>query len=374
MVQHEGSPDSQQQFDPEFLTAIAERVDREVALLDATAEAIGGEGARVEDVFPMPTKVRKDAPMPEWAEDETKVAKARETAHEFGYGAEQDTPSGLQGGRRVLRGGLYWKVAAEVAALDVESGVTDVTYSGSPNRKLNDAEQDAVYADIIAISESLRTMPDTVDDVERSRVEAQRDRLEQLLYPDVTEYDMVFTLALNSTESRADDVRELPFGYEVLPGNKISIVERQTMQFLQIGTTRGGQNVRVLRVDQQLHPGDKPGEEVRSQPDSASLMEFTSYVADSENAPTDAIVIVDSNTYAASVIEAVRASLRDGQHQYGVVMYGRSTLARVKHADMQPDMPLNQVPGEFRARYVSLQSLRAELQQLSAGHETGTGQ
>ena len=368
MTLREGFPDDRN-IDPALLASIGERVGAEVALLEQTAEFVGGEGATVEDVFPLPTKERRDAPMPEWADDEEKVAKVREVAHSFGYGAEEDTPSGLQGGRRVLRGGLYWKIVAEEAALGGESEVADVTFSGSPNRKLNDAEREAIQADIDSedLFVTASEVADEPDEIELTRSRIRRTRLAQLLRPDTTEYDMVFALALNRAGSSLSGVAELPYGYEIEPGNKISITDQPTGQYLHMGTTPDGQSVRVLRVDQQMYPGDEPGKEVRSQPDSASLLEFTSHVADGEGAPIDAIAIVDSNTYAASVIEAVRASLRDGQHQFGVVMYGRQTLASAKRANMQPDMPLNQIPGEFRARYISLVSLREELQQLSAG-------
>jgi hypothetical protein len=191
--------------------------------------------------------------------------------------------------------------------------------------------------------------------------------LEQLLHPDVTEYDMVMAFALRRADAAVDDVVVLPFGYEIEAGNKISITDEPTGQYAHVGDTAEGQSVRVLRVDQKMYPGAESEKPVRSQPDTASLLEFASHVADEEFAPMDAIAVVDSNTYAASVIEAVRASLRDGQHQFGVVMYGRETLARVKRTDVQPDTPLNQIPGEFRARYISLASLKTELEQLSAG-------
>jgi len=371
MTSREEFPDSQHNIDPALLASIGERVSAEVALLEQAAEVVGGEGATVEDAFPLPTKERRDAPMPEWADDEDKVAKVREVAHSFGYGAEEDTPSGLQGGRRVLRGGLYWKIIAEEAALTSESGVADITFSGSPNRKLNDAEREAIRADVEAEDLHLTTleMADVLDEDELVRARVRHDRLGHLLDPDTTEYDMVFTLALNIAEATVADVAVLPYGYEVVPGNKISITDQPTGQYLHMGLTSDGQGVRVLRVDQQMYPGDEPDKQVRSQPDTASLLEFTSHVADGESAPTDAIAVVDSNTYAASVIEAVRASLRDGQHQFGVVMYGRQTLASAKRTNMQPDMPLNQVPGEFRARYISLVSLRDELRQLSADPE-----
>lgn len=370
MSLREGFPDDQRNIDPALLASIGERVNAELALLEETAEVVGGEGATVEDVFPLPPKERRDAPTPDWADDEEKVAKVREAGHSFGYGAEQDTPSGLQGGRRVLRGGLYWKIAAEEAALAGEPDVADVTFSGSPNRKLNDAERDAIRADISELSASLDAMGSTADPIERSRKSIHRDRLEQLLSPDVTEYDMVTVFALRRANADVNDAVVLPFGYEIESGNKILITDEPTGQYVHIGDTEEGQSVRVFRVDQKMYPGTEPDKQVRSQPDTASLLEFASHVADDEFAPTDAIAVVDSNTYAASVIEAVRASLRDGQHQFGVVMYGRDTLARVKRADLQPDMPLNQIPGEFRARYISLASLKAELEQLPAGPDT----
>jgi hypothetical protein len=305
--------------------AIAERVAEQLGWLNDAAEIIGGQGAEVTGVFTQAPEVRKDAPEPNWTEDQT--AQVREIAHRFGYGAEQNVLSGVRGGIRVAEGGLAWKIAAELAVIDQEEGLESIVFAGSPYRKAKPEELAFI-----------------------------KDKYEVELQDGTTEYDIAHFFAQTKSSRLADKPVVMPFGYEVSEGNPT--LAMGTGQLVHVGETDSGQAIQLLRVDREIYQEDD-NQKYRYQPDSAALMGFVADVMEATG-QEGGVALVTSNTYASRQHDAVRAGLKRGR-EFGVAMYGRKTLAEVKGVEMQPDSPLNQLPGDLRSTYEKLQLLQAEL-------------
>jgi hypothetical protein len=388
---------------PELRHEVAGQVAERMGWIEDAARAIGGEAARVEGVFALPPEVRKNAPEPAW--DAQQVAAGRELGHRLGYGAEQNVPTGLRGGRRISEGGLYWKIGAQddlideeiraaqraladyqaaengddAAAAEPPAQVTEVVYAGTPNRPIGDNERSAMMFDIEWLTGDIARIPPNSPEnrADRQLLELHRSRLQRLLRRGTTEYDMaqVFaqrraTYALRdrlvaaykdndlggaATEAELSET-VLPFGYRVLSESRLEPRDEATGQLMQIGAEGG---VRLLRVDRDSTLISMPGSNY-SQPDAAAFMGFVAHVADVEGAHQDPVGFMTSNTYASRVADAIRAGLVTG-HPHGVGMYGRMTLAETKHTEVQPDTPLNQLPGDIRSTYDKLRLLDIEL-------------
>jgi hypothetical protein len=71
--------------------------------------------------------------------------------------------------------------------------------------------------------------------------EALRLDLESLLRPDATEYDQACVMAIHKAapETLAAGTA-LPFGYEILEGNRVAMTHETTGQLVQIGLTANG--------------------------------------------------------------------------------------------------------------------------------------
>lgn len=320
MVEAEGqhSPDN-----PELKHSIEARVHEQIGQIENLAVAIGGEGSSVEDVFPEPPEVRQDAPRPEWTEEQ--IAAAREVAHGFGFGAEQDVSTDTHAAAVILEGGLAWKLAAEAAALNNEDPGT-VIFAGSPHRVLREDEHEFV-----------------------------RDRLGGTLKDGATEYDLAKFFANSFVGGREE--RDLGFGYQVAKDN--NTVEGDTGQLLQVGELEG-QDVLLLRVDRENYT-DEEGNMKYNQPDSAALMRFVGDVMTRCGDEETPVGLITSNTYASRTPDATRAGLKNGR-LFAVGMYGRRTLAGVKGTEMTNDSPLEQLPGDLWMLHYKLQALKSELQ------------
>ena len=298
--------------------AIAERVTEQLDWLNKAAEIAGGP---VGEVFPYATEPRRDAPEPDW--DNEQISGIREIAHRFGYGAEQDTPSGLQGGVRLLEGGLAWKIAAEDSALEQEPEVSTVVFSGLQERVVNDDERKFIESNFEV------TLPEGA-----------------------TEYDLAHFFAQQKASRLADKPVVLPFGYAVQKGNPT--LQEATGQLAHIGETDLGQDIYLVKVEQ--------GSDRENRPDTTALMGFLSDVLDGQGRQDEPVAVITSNAYASRQPDAIRAGLGRGR-QFGMAMYGRATLAAVKGkgTEMQADTPLNQLPGELRVMHEKLQLLAKEV-------------
>jgi hypothetical protein len=302
--------------------AIAERVGEQLGWLNQAAEIIGGPDARVEDVFDRPPEERRTAPTPDWTPEQ--AANVREIAHRLGYGAEHNVSSGLPGGILIAEGGLAWKIAAEAAAFEDETGPRTLLFAGSPHRVLREDEHEFLS-----------------------------QRLGVTLSGDATEYDLAGLFAERQADKTSGQREILHFGYETTEGNPT--VHRSTGQLVYVGETSKSQSVQLLKVEGRVDPED--GSKIIHKPKPVGLMRFMADVSALQGNKQESIGLVTSSTYASRVVDAVRAGISHGGRQFGVAMYGRQTLADIKGVPLQPDSPLNQLPGDLRETYDKLQAL-----------------
>lgn len=318
--------DFENQYNPELRDSIEAKVGQQVARIEALAVEIGGEGATVESVFPEPPEVRDDAPEPDWGDEQ--IAVAREMAHEFGFGTEQNVPTGLKGGALILEGGLAWKIAAELAAVADEDDPAAVIFAGSPNRKLNDAEKAFL-----------------------------REKYDTDLGEGATEYGLASFMA--DMYATAREERDLGVGYEVAEGNET--IQGETGQLLRVGRRGSRTDIVLVRVDRENFTNDDCQARYRFQPDSAMLMKLTADALAAHGDTDTPVGLISSNAYASRKVDALRAGLRNGR-EFAVGMYGRQTMADIKGEDIKPDTPLNQLPGDLFMMHFKLQALKADLQ------------
>ncbi|HVO86448.1 MAG TPA: hypothetical protein VMT23_01805 [Candidatus Binatia bacterium] len=289
---------------------------------------LGGEGAKVEDILPEPTAVRDEAPMPNWTPEQT--VRAREIGQRFGYGAEQDVPSGLTGAVVIAEGGKVWKIMAEAEALKAESAPARIIFSGSANRALGDDELTFL-----------------------------RDKKGVTLPAGTTEYEAARWVARAQVTNPAEQPEVLSFGYAVAEGNPLT--DEATGQLVKIGETDSGQSVELLRIDREDYTNEANEAKFRNQPISGRVMELISESLSKAGDETTPIVFVTSNTYASKQVNEVRAGIANGR-QFGVALYGRQTIVGLG-APVPAEMPLNHLPGDLRAMHDKLQQLHAELSQ-----------
>lgn len=314
----------------ELSQSIREKTQAQLTAILDVVEIVGGQGAHIDTVLPQPMKgpgeARQDAKDPDW--DESQVVKAREVAHMFGYGSERNVNSGLSGGVRILEGGLAWKITAEHSALADENSPASIVFAGSAYRPLKDEERGFI-----------------------------KDHLEMSTDNMVTEYDFAEALARRQLEDTVQEEFDLPFGYQISEGNPT--VEQETGQLKRLGYTESGVNVLLLRIDREEYEEDGQ-QKYRFQPPTETLMRFMSDVLGAYSDHDSPIGLITSNAYASRVPDALRSGLRHGR-EFGVAMYGRSTLAKIQGVEMKPDTPLNQLPGELRVMHDNLHKLLAEV-------------
>jgi len=232
---------------------------------------------------------------------------------------------------RKKEGGKVWKVLAEDVAAEAEVADT-LVYSGSPDRLLGEDEHEYLREHEAELGASFG--------------------------PETTEYDFQAFLARRRADGKLfDEPLVLPFGYAVSEGNPT--IQEPTGQLVQIGETSTGQSVQLLRVDREDYEDEGGKPKFRHRPDTSKLMGFLADVLDAQGKPDDPVAVVTSGTYASRQVDAMRAGV-DHHRQFGVVMYGRSVLAALG-APVPAELPLNQLPGEFRVRHDKLLQLRADL-------------
>ncbi|MGC1176842.1 MAG: hypothetical protein WA843_02130 [Candidatus Saccharimonadales bacterium] len=322
----EGTP--KQDLQIEVHAQYRKRINEQIGWLQEAAEAVAGTGAVITEVFDQPPEARDDAPMPDWTPEQEE--KNREIGKRFGYGAEQNVPSGLSGGVRIMEGGMVWKMMAEAEALKDEDRPKTLVFAGSPFLKLNEKE-------LTFLREKHNvSMPD-----------------------DATQYDAARWLA----ERQADKAVSkkpivLHFGYGVSEGNPIAF--EATGQLVYIGETLEGQSVQLLRVDREIYQDADGNDKYRYQPDTARVMGILAEVLKAQGNDHDSVGLVTSNTYASRQVDAIRAGL-DHSRRFGVAMYGRETL-RGLGAPVPQEMALNHLPGDLRVTYDKLLQLKTEIE------------
>jgi hypothetical protein len=310
-------------------TALGERITEQLVWLNEAAEVAGGKGAQVVEVFDIPPPVRDDAPMPDWTQKQ--IDEERAIGRRFGYGAVETVQSGVKGGTRKNEGGKVWKLLAEDAAVEAEAADT-LVYSGSPDRLLGDDEH-----------EYLRE---------------HEDELGASFGAGTTEYDFQAFLARRRADGKLfDEPMVLPFGYAVSDGNPT--VFEPTGQLVQAGKTSKGQSVQLLRVDREDYEDEGGKTKFRYRPDTSRLMVILADVLEAQGKPDDPVAVVTSGTYASRQVDAMIAGVSHNR-QFGVVMYGRSVLVALE-APVPAELPLNQLPGEFRLRHDKLLQLQTDL-------------
>ncbi|PJE65708.1 hypothetical protein COU91_00095 [Candidatus Saccharibacteria bacterium CG10_big_fil_rev_8_21_14_0_10_47_8] len=319
----------EQNGDQDLKTAIKEKTEMQITTIVDLAREIGGEGAHIDDVFPLPPETRDHAPIPEWNEDQ--VNRVREVARSFGYGAVEDVPSGLRGGVRIAEGGKVWKILAEAELIDKDGDPTDLVFAGSPHRQLGDDELDFL-----------------------------KTQYSEDFPPGTTEYQAAAWVAkLKSDGAIAEQPADLSIGYEIAEGNPV--VRKAMGQVIEVGQTSRGQRVVLLKIDRENYQEEDGKPKYRHQPDTARVMGILSEALSTQGRHEDPVGFVTSNTYASRQVAITRAGLQNGR-QFGVAMYGRETLIGL-NASVPAETPLNHLPGDLRVMYENLQKLLAEVSQ-----------
>jgi hypothetical protein len=306
--------------------SIKEKTIERIGWINDLAVELGGEGERVKDVLPEPTAVRDEAPMPDWTSEQ--IAKAREVGQRFGYGAEQDVPSGLSGGVAVAEGGKVWKIMAEAEAIKVESNPTRLIFAGSAHRRLGEDELTFL-----------------------------KGKHGAALDVGATEYDAARWVARRQAEALADEPEVLPFGYEVSESNPM--ISGPTGQLVRLGRAPNGPSVELLRIDREDFEDEAGEKKFRNQPTSDRVMSLVSEMLAAEDDTSTPVIFLTSNTYASKSVDQVRNGLKSGR-QFGVALYGRQTIINLG-APVPAEMPLHHLPGDLRAMHDKLQQLLSEL-------------
>lgn len=305
--------------------------------IDGLVAELGGPDANLEEVLPSPGEVRGDAPLPTWAGDEQAVATARAVAAEFGYGAEQDQPTGIAAGALIFEGGLAWKVVAQKTMYEQsEQPQQRVLFAGSAERQLRPDEREFLQG--------------------KGYDQAVVDKL-------ATEYDMVRLLATDMVAHDAPE-EDPGFGYRVAAGNAILLGDERSEdehQVVHLGSDALSETeVYVVRVDRENYVDADGKPRYRHQPDSAALMGLVADALATAGDESTPVGLLTSSTYASRVPDAVRAGVHRGR-QFAVGMYGRATMAAVKEEPIKPETPLAQLPGDLHVLYDKLDALEQEL-------------
>ena len=309
--------------------------ERRVWIGDAVELLSGDRESAIEDVLPLPTKhigeVRQDTPKLDLSPE--KELGLREIAGRFGLGASEDVTmeqQGLTPGYMDLKeAGLVWKVAAEA---DLPNpGASTIIYVGSTH-VLSKPDELTFQTEILGVDPTAIVEGQTQYDAAKI-VAAQQEGFKPLEEPEV-----------------------LPFGYEVAAGN--AFTTEPTRQLLRIGT-QDGKDVLLLRIDQvNFEDGS-----FKFRPDAATQMRLVSEYLTAKGDTEKAIGMSTSTTYASRVIDTVRAGLL--QHrQFGVAMYGRKTLAKVKQTTVAEPTSIDQIPSELGVMGENLDKLSGVLADL----------
>lgn len=311
----------------EIAVNLEPRIDQGLRWLIEAAEIVGGKGSMPNDdtVFPLPPEVRRDAPDPGW--DKAQVKGAQTVAANFGYGALEDKPTGLDGGIYIAEGGLAWKIAAELRLFQNEKHPRALHIAGSQHRgPLSQAEHSFT-----------------------------QDKLGRLLGAGGNEYHLArsFTGELPKMHTGLPEV--LHFGYEVADGNKL--VREPTGQFTHIGHSEHGYAVGTIRVDRENFIDDEGKPAYRFQPTPERLMGLVHEILVLQGNLTAPIGYLTSHRYASRVPDAWLAGLKHGR-RFEVGMYGQKTLAKVKGVEVDADQEINQLPGDLRVMWEKLHALQ----------------
>ena len=323
---------------------IAEQAREQIDQIEQTAIKIGGEDAELDDVFPHPPDDRDTAPDPGW--DERQEAEGRALGEALGYAAEKNVPSGVRRAVLKLEGGKVWKMESEAEAIADEEDVEAVVVSGSPYRLIGEDEK------AHKVAQFEEQLPKDMSDKERDEEVAEYAMM--LEGEEFTEYDEAIEIAQGMVESLVGDT--LPYGYEVSEGNPL--VHEATGQFVRWGKNSDGKDVVTMRVDQGV---DEETGKPKNRPNPMRRMGIISDILTAQGDTTTPVVFMTSNAYASRKVDALRAGLGNDR-QYGVAMYGRETLARVKGEPIQPGARLNQLPGDIRQTHDKLRQLLTEIQ------------
>lgn len=311
--------------DQDLKLTIKEKVVEQLGWLNELTRSLGGEKAKLEDIFPAPPEVRNDAPMPDWTPEQE--ADAREIGRRFGYGAEQDVLSGLAGVVSIAEGGKVWKIMAEAEAIKAEDSPR-VIFSGSQYRRLGEDELNFL-----------------------------KENHDLELPPETTEYDAARWVAEQQIAGPSQP-EVLPFGYEVGEGNKV--FQAKTGQLIRLGTADDGRSIELFRVDRENYEDTDGSKKYRFQPDNLRVMGIVSEILSLQGDEASPVSLATSNTYASRQVNAIRAGLSRGRH-FAVTMYGRRTITGLG-APVPAETPLNHLPGDLRVTHDSLQKLLSELQ------------
>lgn len=118
--------------------------------------------------------------------------------------------------------------------------------------------------------------------------------------------------------------------------------------------------VLLLKVDGETYKDGEGKERQRYRPDSAAQMAFVSQVLLACGDETSRVALNTSTTYAARVIDTMRAGMLFNRG-FEVGMYGRQTLAAVKNEPVATPTEIQNIPGELRVAYNKLQQLQAAI-------------
>jgi hypothetical protein len=300
-------------------------VDERMMWIGDALEVVGRpRDANPLEVFPEAGIVRAESPeLPGVSPGQE--AELRTVAERFGIGIAGDVES--QAETQLNDGGLAWKVHAETV---ITKGARRIVFSGTPARTINDAER-------IHIGEVMG----------------------QSLPPAMTEFDMVAKHIATALPGYIplDKPEVRPFGYTIDNG-EVTFVEAPTGQYSKIGSSRDAE-VFAFRVDRGDYINEN-GEPKWKQPDATDQIRFIGHVLTATGVDTTSIGFNSSNTYPSRAIDVVRAAI-----QVGVVclpgMYGRKTLAEVRHLPVGKAPEINQITGEFHVIYKKLVLLANEL-------------
>lgn len=335
-----------------LLTAeIAEFAKERMGWIETAALQIGGENATVETVFELPPEVRDEALVPDWNEEQE--ATARELGQKLGYAAEHDVVSELEG-IDFLEGGKVWKIIAEVEA----AGGRTLVVSGSPHRLIGEDEKDFLVKRFASRLHEGRG-PEQKEEMSSEYRQSLEGKTEYDSAADIAAELVASGLFVENVTTPNPDRKTLSYGYALSKGNPT--VTEPTGQFIDEGIDRRGRKIILMRIDQEDYFDEEEQKpKYRFQPDALRRMGIIADITSQQIHTETPIIFVTSNAYPSRQVDTIRAGLVNGR-KYGVTMYGRETLARVKDEPMLPGARLNQLPGDIRIMYENLQKLHAEV-------------
>ncbi len=292
------------------------------------------------EVFVAPPSTRANAPDPGWSAETEAIA--REAGRFFGLGIETDLPSGAD--VEVLEGGKVWKMFAEAR---ITNGVE--FFAGSPDEPL-DEEQKAFVA----------------DELKRySAEDLERRGITRIGLP-FNQYEAAeLTARLQPGFEPLDEPEIVELGYDI--HDDLRLVRGSTGQFIKLGTSNG-QPVYHVRVDRENYVDENGKSKYRNQPKGAKLLQVVANVLTEQGDTTSSIGFVTSNAYASKAIDVTCEGLASGR-RFTVGMYGRATLADVRHEGLASPTAVNQLPGELNMLAKSLNRLEKALRPAASSAE-----